>query len=456
MAVRRYRSDFKKLSISQDCESKLTNDSFYPLRMVEDHRTEQYVKCAKVMVIFQGPVTEERSKAVSQLSQSFKNSGRLFSDNTFKAETSKSCYEKCIEEFHSYFKSRVKKACDELMNIIVIDQSISNVIQMQYYCSLAQTRQYVLLPYPPLVESSDEGPKKTGNFSQSRGGELKNVAGNFSKFSERRVSYPNYFKHLFCGWFLHDVDSHELRVEASLYIQDCFDDIREFNELFSSVWKGKDFREFYNLLDRYQDLAYCVVKIFQNPLDIVTYMSKEHFKKHYGKMSKLYVVGFIISPHIIAARVKLTYDQKSLWEMPDDLEAKDDPKVYASELVKQAKIPNKEEIDYRGVKSNRTIIAGKPIHDPEKEIHPRALGRSCHIVLGHAKNAQPLNLNYDVQCAVLREKIAVQKYTDDVRPYDLQRSMLRRIGKYWFIYLKETVVVEGFFSTCSAVETCNI
>lgn len=434
------RSQFGKMKLSDG--KKSADFDHYPLRMTADKKTEMYVKFAKVLLIFQGPGTENRRLAVNELNSKFRCAGRVVSDGSFERETASRFADYKVDDFYRYFRSRVKKSMEEGCNLIVIDQSMANMRQMKYYCYLAQKMQYLILPYPPLVDN--DRPEREAVMNQ---------AVKFKLFSERPISQPNYFKHLFCGWFLHDVDSTELRGEASLYVQDCYDNIVDFREMLSNICKSCDFQSYYNMVDKRQDLAFCAVKILQNPLDTRNYMSDEAFVKSYGKMSKLLIVGFIISPHMIAARVKLTHEQKKLWEMADDLDEKNQPTVYPTKLLESTKVdmPD-EEVTLIASKSNRTIISGEPILEPTKVIHHQAKGRSCHILLGKVDGAPPRNVNYDAAFAVFRERNVTEKYSDELRSYDLDRCLARRIGKYWIIYLKETLIVNGLFASCCSVD----
>lgn len=424
----------------KNIEKEFQSLSLMPLHMpmIDDRRTEMYVKFAKVMLIFQGPVTDSRVNLVAKLADTYKHSCRIISDKTYVKETNSSFSPERTEDFHRYFKGRAKKSCEEGYNLIVIDQSMSNSNQVRYYCFLAQTFQYVMIPVPYFVTEE-----------KLHGKTIRTQASSY----QAHMECPNLFKHLFCGWFLHDVDSAELREEASLYARDCFD-IPEFDEMFSKTCKPHDFKSHYNMENTRQDLASCIVKILRNHIDAKEYMSTEDFQRFFGGMSKLYVVGFIISPHMIAARVKLTFDQKKLWKMPDDLNENVQPDLYPSELLKGAKvIMPSESVSLLSSKSNRTLISGKINHEPTDVIPSNSRGRSCHILLGKVKDAPKRNVDYDVPFAISREKNVVAKYADDVMPYDLSRSLVRRIGKYWIIYLKETIIVNGLFATCCSAES---
>lgn len=441
-------STFRRDSLGS--EKTYESKNVYALRMNSDRRTEMYVKFAKVMIIFQGPVTDKRSQAVSTLASKFKHSIRIISDETYKSETHKHFEPESTEEFYEYFRSRAKKACEDGYNLIVIDPSMSNADEIKYYFFLAQTFQYVVLPVPCLVTGKSNCDEESSGRKQR-----KRIDCQAKSFANMRhpIEHHNLFKHLYCGWFLHDIDSRELREEASLYIQDCFE-IKDFEEMMCRTCNRNQFKSHYKLDNIKQDLASCIVKIFSSPSDMMLYMSQKSFQNHYGVMSKLYIVGFIVSPHIIAARVKLTHEQKSLWDLPDDLdEQKKEPSVYPSELLKSSKVVlQNEEVTLLASKCNRTIVSGNCNEKPTETIPSNSRGRSCHIVLGTVKNAPARNINYDIPFAVYRENCVVQKYPDEVRPYELPRSLLRRIGKYWFIYLKESIVVNGFFATCCAAE----
>lgn len=199
-----------------------TNEVSLP--MLHNRKTEMYVKFAKVMVLFQGPYTESRTKEIEKVMSTFKYASEVISDKTYMKHQRTECSIERTEEFYAYFSGETKRALEEGNNLVVLDPTISNKIQDQYYLALAHRMQYVFLVYPPMVT-------QTGGYTNwpARSQALSfKQAGTF-------IQGSNSFKHLFCGWFLHDVDSKELRHAGKLYVQDCLEGISEFRNIFSRV-----------------------------------------------------------------------------------------------------------------------------------------------------------------------------------------------------------------------------
>ncbi|KFM76926.1 2',3'-cyclic-nucleotide 3'-phosphodiesterase, partial [Stegodyphus mimosarum] len=422
-------------------ETSLDSAKYFSLVMVKDRKTEMYVKFAKVMVIFQYLKLKHNGNILKHLAEKFKTTGYIISDSTFSEHTLTPYDPENTDAYYSYFKERCKEGCKNGANLIVIAPSMTNMHQNEYYLYLAQKTQYVVLVVPPLV---------TENYPSDHG-----QAKSFLDINVK-IKSSNNFQHLFCAWFLHEKDSVELRNEAELYVRDCFENSIDFKDYFSKICSVEDFRTHYNLHHKRQDLAYCMTAMFRSIIDTHAYFREESVQKFYGKMAKLFIVGFIVSPHMIAARVKLTQEQKKLWKLPNDLEESCPISVYPSELIEKSKVKQDVEVTLSSSKCNRTLTySGQTIHAPTESILPYFRGRSCHIVLGRVTDAPIRNADYDVQYAVYRETNAI-KSNADFHDDDIGRSIVRRIGRYWFVYLKETLCVEGFFTSYVKAENYDI
>ncbi|XP_035225632.1 uncharacterized protein LOC118198139 [Stegodyphus dumicola] len=419
----------------------LDTDKYFSLVMVKDRKTEMYVKFAKVMVIFQYVKQEHTGNILKHVTEKFKTTAYVISDSTFIQHTLTSFDPENTNAYYKYFKERCKEGCENGANLIVIAPSMTNMHQNEYYLYLAQKTQYVVLVVPPLVTES-----YVSDYGQAKSFREINV----------RVKSLNHFQHLFCAWFLHEKDSVELRNEAELYVRDCFENSIDFRSYFSKICSVEDFRTHYNLHHKRQDLAYCMTTMFRSIIDTHAYFKEENVEKFYGKMAKLFIVGFIVSPHMIAARVKLTQEQKELWKLPNDLKESCNVLVYPSELLEKSKVKQDDKVNLSSSKCNRTLTySGQTTHAPTESILPYFKGRSCHIVLGRVTDAPVRNVDYDVYFAVNRETNAV-KNNADLEDDDIGRSIVRRIGRYWFIYLKETLCVEGFFTSYVKAENYDI
>lgn len=451
-------SEVSSIDIADDRKSDKKTEPYFPLKMLKDRKTEMYIKFAKVMVLLQGPYTAGRSLVAREVTKVFKYSSRVLSDDTYRKDRRTICKHEETEEFYDYFRKESRRAFEDCNNLLIIDSTMSNKVQNAYYCALALAMKYVVLVVPPLVTGDQKDPWPDTSQAAS------------FRFAKAHIPAASQFQHMFCGWFLHDIDSVELRHIAALYLQDCIEDIHDFKDMFSKVnipgckvTTATDDREFSSAItNRYfkleqdrqdQDLAYAVTKVFNNQLfSMNNYFNNEDVQANYGKMSKLTVSGFVVSPHMIAARVKLNFNQKKLWDMQDDLDENSKfPLFCASEIIDTIKseLPSVE-IKRASSKSNPTIVPSHTCHDPTQNIHPTTRGRACHIVLGKAPNAPPRNVDYDVQFALrrLRNSLKSEAAKDGVPVFELDRCVVRRLGKYWLIDLNQVVSVDGFFASC--------
>lgn len=432
--------------------------NYLPLKMTMDKKTEMYVKFAKVMVISQGSQLTKHTEAVEK---KFKYTSCLLSDENFKKQLHLSCTVDNAEKFYEYLKYSSKKALEEGNNLLVINSSVPNKEQNQYYAALAYKMQYVVLVVPPILTETTSWPENT-------------LADNF-RIEESTIIQPtNMFQHLFSAWYLHDIDSYELRHEASLYIQDCMSEYPEFRDwmckicTIGSKLESEDdsdenqilpideVRKYYFLTEKRQDLAFCALKIFGNAMRVMNeYFKKEIVQSNYGKMSKLLIAGFIVSPYMIAARVKLTYNQRDLCEIEDvidesKIESLKDKLSGPSKLLCQAKedLPGLDDVKLIASKSNQTLIStGQIVREPLENIPRFGRGRACHIVLGKAPYAPSYHVDHGVQFALHMENKAIKSNTA-IKIEELDRCIIKRIGKYWYIYLREMLRVDAFFASC--------
>ncbi|GFU31246.1 uncharacterized protein TNCV_1742381 [Trichonephila clavipes] len=440
--------------------------NYFPLKMTEDKKTEMYVKFAKVVVISQGSFSDDRCAAFERVKKEFKYTSSVLSDESFRKELQMSCTVGNAEKFYEYFKYSSQKALEEGNNLLIIDSSVPNNLLDQFFVALAYKMQYVVLVVPPIVTKSIRPEEKRKIWPKET------LAGSFKDDEDTVIQPTNMFQHLFSAWYLHDIDSYELRHEASLYIQDCMEEVPKFRDWVCKICTVgskldleedeeeilpiDEVRKYYFLTDKRQDLAFCAVKIFGNAIRIMNeYFKKEIVQSNYGKMSKLFIAGFIVSPYMIAARVKLTHHQRDLWEMDDEIdeskiESLKDKLIGPLKLLHKAKenLPGLDNVKLIASKSNQTLIsAGKAVDDPVQNIPRFGKGRACHIILGKAPNVPSYHVDYGVQFALNIENKAI-KSNSDIQIEELDRCVIKRIGKYWYIYLREMLRVDAFFASC--------
>ncbi|KAF8785932.1 hypothetical protein HNY73_011419 [Argiope bruennichi] len=108
-----------------------------------------------------------------------------------------------------------------------------------------------------------------------------------------------------------------------------------------------------------------------------------------------HLLGYIISPDMIAARVRLTHAQKDLWEREEEMDVTtfeisriQPPGPW--KLFEDSKI-ELPDIDLKSLstKSQQSFYnAEQTIHESLQTIHHSAKGRACHIVLGKSSDAK--------------------------------------------------------------------
>ncbi|KAF8785919.1 2' like protein [Argiope bruennichi] len=451
MTAVRKKMEKSKISNAQDKAVV----KYFPLKMVQDKKTEMYIKFAKVMVLVQGSYTEEREKNSELIEKTFKHCSAVVSDKKFTSSYNKACSYKETKLFYDYFRCMIRRALENCDNLLLIDSTVPNSDLNKYCIAFAYKMQYIVLVVPPVVmnasDCSEVWPKNS-------------LAASFRDEAKKVIQPTNVFQHLFCAWYLHDVDSYELRDNASLYIKDCLEGIEEFHtnmkencskigvdgeELIDAV------RQYYNLTDKRQDLAFCAVKMFDCSMELVNEYFEKHFvANNYGKMSKLYIVGYIISPEMIAARVRLTHAQKDLWEMVEEIDENtfEISRIQSPGPFKILENLKKElpdiDVETYSTKSQQSLCkANQTVHDPLQTIHPSAKGRACHIVLGKSSDARPLHVDYGVQFALNKER-RFERSKTRLNIHELEDCVVKKIDKYWFIYLREVMTVDALFASC--------
>lgn len=170
------------------------------------------------------------------------------------------------------------------------------------------------------------------------------------------------------------------------------------------------------------------------------YITSPLVKKSVGKCFRLCIVGFVITPRTIGARLKLSDEQLELWSNIDN----EDPKVIKGTRSKPSKsVPNISKISsVCGLTVTRVKSSNSEIFHPTS-----GKGSRAHLTLACAPDITPVNTGFDMIRAVRCEQDALK--CDDQKPetYTFDEGILRNYGDgVWVVYPECELLVSSLFS----------
>lgn len=170
-------------------------------------------------------------------------------------------------------------------------------------------------------------------------------------------------------------------------------------------------------------------------------------KESVGKCFRLCIIGFVITPRTIGARLKLTEEQLQLWSNNDN---EDPPEITPSfEVIKETKL---KQLNYEENNSKKDSICDSTVITVESSstemFHPTlGKGSRAHLTLACAPNIKPVTTGFDLIRAVRHEQYALK--CDDQKPetYAIDGGILRKYDDgVWVVYPQCEVFVSSLFS----------
>ena len=215
---------------------------------------------------------------------------------------------------------------------------------------------------------------------------------------------------IYYAWFFNEADSRKISNIAEGYLEKAFLEIDIFSHQFSDYSRKK--------------LTLHVTASYGNNLQM---------KKYVGRCYPIHIIGYVITPDTLGARVKLTDEQLELWDIDDNEQRPEDkfwPDYYNEPLPELFDKNNEEEDRIQIVNQEDTSFLK---------------GNRAHITIGTAPKIKPIITGFDLMDIVYCEK---HYKNDNNHTYTLSDdSVLKYFGdERWVIYPKTKLIAESFFT----------
>nr|CAD7455020.1 unnamed protein product [Timema tahoe] len=290
----------------QDLEADSHQYLDYPF--LRDETTLNYLSGSKTMFIMRGLPGSGKSCIANAIHTTYKNSVICSADDYFICNEKYEFDRDKLNEAHISCKDKAKKACEDNINVVVIDNTNIRQWEMEYYFDLAKETCYCVVLVEPHTSWKFSPQLLAGKNKHNVGVEL--LA---ARISQWEVVIPLYF-----GWYLNEADSHILSLVGMAHLEECLQ-VPAFLE---------DFKDFSKLTDiskllRYYSLPkscpggmlHCTAKFCLGGKvpGSSEYASKEEVVDSCGRSYPLQIVGLLMTPRTFGARVKLEKEQLTLW-----------------------------------------------------------------------------------------------------------------------------------------------
>lgn len=396
---------------------------------LQDEETSQYFKKSKIMIIMRGLPGSGKSYLANKIKEKYGkwcfvcSADQFFERNgvyNFDPSKLKAAHHSCKQKSIQAFKNGKR--------IIVIDNCNVCIWEFRDYLSLADENGYVQL----IIE-----PKTPWKFTP---GKLvsKNKHGLKYDMLERRLNQWEYMYPLYFGWFINEEDAFFLKQTAiSCFIQ-CLN-ISQFSMKFGDLMQNprKDFLHYYGL-NKFPVFLHCTSKYCgkNNAIEAKRYLDEVAVQNEYGKVSKLNVIGFIISPQSFGAWIDLNDSQLQLWN-PGILKKYNTPSKNRSGLYQSNSIENCFVNDLISAFSSLDI----------KGVNDETVQCTAHITLGNKKGIQPKQTGIDLSLAL--EISANSQFNQKYIPaYKIKDGWIKQYDENWIVTLEKIYQVNGLFASC--------
>jgi len=418
--------------ISQDISSKLYLDHTF---LVDDN-TIKWIKSNHVVFIIRGLPGSGKTTLAKALKNVYADQAMgdfIFcsADNYFMSEGSYNydCtkLKLAFEECHN----QVKEAATCRLQTIVIDNSNILHYEMKPYFQIANREGYIVIivePRTPWHLDSEVLAKRNNHgvtleLIQTKAEMLKPVS-------------PLYY-----GWFLSIYDSRTLITMSKEVLKMCLLNCEKFSADFKdfSLIKNVDLQiEYYETPNRKcfsksSSRLHCTAKYCGNPIgqndrdNIIQYASRDIVNSSIGQLSKLEIIGYVITKSTFGARLQLSDTQLLLYDQLEEL-----PETESSMAVVDSSF------EYVGAEENKNLENMNHIEKTTNFCPVSGKGQRAHITIGTACGVGPAQTGSDLLEAVAFEKCSsVEKLYYNVFTFKIPETsfVLRRYRKdLWVLY----------------------
>ena len=351
-----------------------------------------------------------------------------------------------LSDAHEDCQNRMKEAVISRIRTIVIDNTNVMYWEMKTYIQTANREGYIVI----LAE-----PKTPWRLNAAILAE-KNSHGVPREALQKKVrSYlpavPLYF-----GWFLSSYDGRRLMDQSQNLLKLCLEKCDKFQS---------DFQEFSSMLNLTSQLNYyarytekdsqissklhCTAKFCGKARkgkyapDVLEYVSNTAVTASLGQLSKLAVIGFVITKSTFGARLALSDIQLELYSQNDN-------ELIGGKLNSSTAKVNSS-FEYVGAEENENLENMSNIEKTTNFYPVPGKGRRAHITLGTADGVYPVQTGIDQLEAVAFEKNASkEKLYYNIFTYQIPdtKFVLRRYRHdMWVLYTSgQSMLFDALFT----------
>eukprot|EP00092_Neocalanus_flemingeri_P004005 GFUD01004311.1.p1 GENE.GFUD01004311.1~~GFUD01004311.1.p1 ORF type:complete len:527 (+),score=133.15 GFUD01004311.1:142-1722(+) len=391
------------------------------------------LRTSLTMIIMRGLPGSGKSTIVSKLREVFPEACICSADDYFVSHGVYTFDRARLKDAHLYSQDKAGEFCQNLANLIIIDNTNVKRWEMAPYFKTASQHRYTVIlvePKTPWKFAVDElAVRNTHGVDES-------VIR--ARATDWQVVQPHYY-----GWFLNPADSSLLLDLGRSWLEKCLAN-KEFYEDFSQFSNRYNLKSMLHFYSREMmgkgshDRCHCTSRFIRkgDPMEGTEEVDM------CGQASCLHITGFVITPRTFGARIQLTAGQLSVYKQ-DDTEV-ESAAVPAKPRSGPASQPPTEKATCASL--NAAISACRPSLSTEGDRLERLsgagplVGRRAHITLGCADKVRPVQTGLD-QLQVLR---AMEQPETSL---DIPGGTLAGFGAgRWLLSLDRSVEVQAVFS----------
>ena len=351
-----------------------------------------------------------------------------------------------LSDAHEDCQRRMKEAVISRVRTIVIDNTNIMYWEMKPYINTANPEGYIVI----LAEPKTPWRVNPEILAQ------KNTHGVPKEVLHKKVKTYNPAVPLYYGWFLSSYDGKQLLELSNNLLKLCLEkcdkfhsDFQEFSSMSSTSSQVNYYTRPTNKESQISSKLHCTAKFCGKArkgkylTDVLDYVSNTEVSESLGLLSKLSVIGFVITKSTFGARIALSDIQLELYNQNDD-EIQDnkfnpnESKLNSSfEYVAAEQIQNLENMNNIEKTTNFYPVPGK--------------GRRAHITLGTADGVAAVQTGFDLLDAVDLEKNASkEKLYYNIFTYQIPdtKYVLRRYRHdMWVLYTaSQNIAYDAIFT----------
>ena len=351
-----------------------------------------------------------------------------------------------ISDAHEDCQNRMKEAVISRVRTIVIDNTNVMYWEMKTYIQTANREGYIVIlvePKTPWRLNAEILAKRN-----SHGVPRETLQ---KKVRSYLPTVPLYF-----GWFLSSYDGRRLVDQSQKLLKLCLEKCDRFHSDFQAFSSMQNLKSQLNYYARHTEKdsqispkLHCTAKFCGKARkgkyapDILEYVSNTVVTASLGQLSKIAVIGFVITKSTFGARLGLSDIQLELY-------GQNDSEVTSSKWNSSTAKVNSS-FEYVGEEENQNLENMSNIEKTTNFYPVPGKGRRAHITLGTADGVAPVQTGFDLLEAVdFEQNASKEKLYYNIFTYQIPETkfVLRRYRQdMWVLYTSgESMLFDALFT----------